>query len=121
MWEQLVLAYQGTDAKINAVSMAKNKINMARYDRHRHTFTFDNYCDLHVKYNRILTHYGENQTPHFQVNSFLNGITYDHARWESFKTAISMSPEYSQDVYKAIQQYKTLVSQLNASRPIEDQ
>lgn len=62
MWQQLILAYEGTDARINAVAHAKSKISTARFDKWRHTFTFDNYCDLHIKNNRILTYYGENQT-----------------------------------------------------------
>lgn len=118
MWRQLILAYEGTDARINAVATAKSKINSARFDKWRPSFTFDNYCDLHVKNNRILTYYGENQTPHFQVTSFLNGITATNSKWDSFKTVISTNPKFEKDVYKAIQEFKNLVRKLDTDSTI---
>lgn len=47
------------------------------------------------------------------MTSFLNGITYVNSKWDSFKTHISTDPEYDKDVYKAIQQFKSLVRKLD--------
>jgi hypothetical protein len=76
-WAQLVRNYEGHDAKNANIQKARDTINSAHWVRNTQNFSFDDYCNRHVKANNELDRYNSNVDGESQVNAFLKGIRTD--------------------------------------------
>ena len=76
-WAQLVRNYEGIDARSANIQKARETIATSHWSRNTHNFTFDDYCNRHVKANNELERYNSNVDGESQVNAFLRGIRAD--------------------------------------------
>jgi hypothetical protein len=76
-WSQLLRNYEGHDARNANIQKARETIAQAHWTRNTQNFTFDDYCNKHVKSNNELDRYNANVDGESQVNAFLKGIRAD--------------------------------------------
>lgn len=76
-WAHLIRNYEGHDARSANIQKARETINTAHWTRNSQNFTFDDYCNKHVKANNELDRYSSNVDGESQVNAFLKGIRTD--------------------------------------------
>jgi hypothetical protein len=76
-WAQLLQNYEGHDAKSANIQKAREMISTAHWTGNSMNFTFDDYCNRHVKANNELDRYNANVDGESQVNLFLKGIRTD--------------------------------------------
>jgi hypothetical protein len=73
----IIQNYEGRDTRGANIQRARDMIAIARRIRNSHKFTFDNYCNRHIKANSKLDRYNAYVDPESQVNLFLYGIRTD--------------------------------------------
>jgi hypothetical protein len=73
-WTQLIWNYESHDARNTNIQKARETIAQAHWSRDTQNFTFNNYCNPHIKANNELDCYGANVDRELQVNAFLKGI-----------------------------------------------
>jgi hypothetical protein len=76
-WTQLIRNYEGHDARNANIQKARETIIQAHWTRNTQNFTFDDYCNRHIKANNELDRYGANVDGESQENAFLKGIRSD--------------------------------------------
>ena len=59
-WSQLLTNYEGTDARNSNIQRARNTILKSSWSHNSHTYTFDDYCNKHIKANNELDRYVAN-------------------------------------------------------------
>jgi hypothetical protein len=73
-WAQLISSYEGHDARNANIQRARNIIKKSTWSHNTNTYTFDDYCNKHIKSNNELDRYNANVDPESQVRNFLSGI-----------------------------------------------
>jgi hypothetical protein len=114
-WSQLVRNYEGHDAKSANIQKARDTINSAHWTRNTQNFTFDDYCNKHVKANNELDRYDSNVDGESQVNAFLKGVRADarqNPHLLAIKTIILIGPTTRNNLRNAIIAFKDTMRQI---------
>jgi hypothetical protein len=76
-WAKLIRNSEGHDARGANIQRARETLNTANWSKNSYNFTFDDYCNKHMKANREVDQYQANVVKESQVNLFLKGIRAD--------------------------------------------
>jgi Reverse transcriptase (RNA-dependent DNA polymerase) len=114
-WDKLVSNYEGHDAKSSNIQKAREMINTSHWTRNSQNFTFDDYCNRHIKANNELDRYKSNVDGESQVNAFLKGIRTDHRQNPqllSIKAIVLTNPDTRSNLSSAIITFKDTMRQI---------
>jgi hypothetical protein len=73
-WLSLEESYEGEYSRQSQIRDAINKINTSRFERERRTFSFEDYCNLHLHANLELKVMSASPDVNIQIKTFMDKI-----------------------------------------------
>jgi Reverse transcriptase (RNA-dependent DNA polymerase) len=110
-WSSLLTIYEGHDARNANIQRARSIILKAVWTRNTPNYTFDDYCNKHVRENNELNRYHANVDGESQVRFFLDGIKCSdrNSTIPAMKVIIGQQPNTKADLLQAIIAFKDLL------------
>jgi hypothetical protein len=110
-WISLLTIYEGHDARNANIQRSRAIIMKAVWSRNTPNYTFDDYCNKHVRENNELNRYNANVDGESQVRSFLDGIkpTERNSTIPAMKVYVGQQPTSKGDLLQAIITFKDLL------------
>lgn len=107
-WSSLLTIYEGHDARNSNIQRARAIIMKAVWSRNTPNYTFDDYCNKHIRENNELNRYKANVDGVSQVQFFLNGIKPPErgTAIPAMKVLIGQQPHTKGDLLQAIIAFK---------------
>jgi len=109
-WNFLKTRYEGEDARNAAITLARNDISSASWERNLKNWSFDDYCMRHIWANNTLNKYRVPVDGPSQVRAFLDGI-HNH-QMDGVKSNVMINAETMSDLGKAVISFKNTISAL---------
>ena len=110
-WQDLLVAFEGEDAKNTAITAARNDIRTSTWERNTKNWSFDQYCLKHIRAHNTLKRYGVPMDGATMVREWMRGI--HNASLQSVKTTILTNAESKENLHKAIITFKDMATTLD--------